>query len=204
MKTKYTVILANGAFPQHPTPLSYLRDADYVVCCDGAANEFIARGGVPDAIVGDCDSISEENKQKFAHILHPVANQDTNDLTKAVNLCIRLGKKCIVILGATGNREDHSIGNIGLLRHYLPLADVKMVTDFGVFIPIASPTTFHSFPKQQISLFSMENSPITSHGLRYPLNNARLVGWWEGTLNESISDEFTVETEGCVVVFMAF
>lgn len=204
MKSEYTVILANGAFPQHPTPLSYLQDADYIVCCDGAANEFIARGGVPDAIVGDCDSISEENRQKFTHILHPVADQNTNDLTKAVQLCTRLGKTDIVILGATGNREDHSIGNIGLLGHYLSLADVKMVTDFGVFTPITSTTTFRSFPKQQVSLFCMTNSPLTTYGLRYPLNNARLSCWWEGTLNECISDEFTIETEGCVVVFTAF
>ena len=45
--THEAVILANGEYPVHPLPLQVLADAKYVVCCDGAANEYISRGHTP-------------------------------------------------------------------------------------------------------------------------------------------------------------
>ncbi|MDD2330927.1 MAG: thiamine diphosphokinase, partial [Bacteroidales bacterium] len=39
------VIIANGRYPDHPLPLSLIREASFIVCTDGAANDFIARGG---------------------------------------------------------------------------------------------------------------------------------------------------------------
>jgi len=97
-----TVIIANGRFPRHPVPRSWIEKAGYIVCTDGAANDFIDRGGKPDAIVGDCDSLSEEYSKRYAHILHPNPDQDTNDLTKSVQFCVQNGKREIVIVGATG------------------------------------------------------------------------------------------------------
>lgn len=129
-KTVTTVIIANGRFPSHPVPLSCIREAEYIICCDGAANDFIARGGVPDAIVGDCDSISEENKIRFADILHPNPDQETNDLTKSVQFCVENGRQEIIIVGGTGKREDHTLGNISLLADYAELAEVIMVTNW--------------------------------------------------------------------------
>ncbi|MBQ5911783.1 MAG: thiamine diphosphokinase, partial [Bacteroidaceae bacterium] len=66
MKEIDAVILANGDYPCAPVPLQVLAEAPFVVCCDGAANEHIARGFTPDVIIGDGDSLSEENKQRFA------------------------------------------------------------------------------------------------------------------------------------------
>ena len=50
------VILANGEYPTHVLPLKILEEAKFVVCCDGAANEYILRGHTPDIIIGDGDS----------------------------------------------------------------------------------------------------------------------------------------------------
>ena len=36
------VILANGEYPAHELPLRLLAEAQFVVCCDGAANEYIS------------------------------------------------------------------------------------------------------------------------------------------------------------------
>ena len=49
------VIVAGGEYPTAPQPLEALQSAPFVVCCDGAADRYIATGGVPDAIVGDGD-----------------------------------------------------------------------------------------------------------------------------------------------------
>ena len=102
------VILANGDYPTHPIPLQILANAPYIVCCDGGADAYINRGNVPDVIIGDGDSLSEENRRKYSHILHCVSDQETNDQTKAVNFLLSQGKKNIAIVGATGKREDHT------------------------------------------------------------------------------------------------
>lgn len=195
------VIIANGNYPTHEIPLSYIEKATYIVCCDGAADSFIARGGHPDAIVGDCDSLSEENKIRFADIIHPNPDQYTNDLTKSVQFCIQQGKKNLVIVAATGKREDHTVGNISLLAEYMVEANVRMMTDYGIFIPIDSPTTFPSFRGQQVSFFPIDRTEVTLYGLRYPLKKTVLTNWWQGTLNESIGEAFTIETYGRTIVF---
>ena len=63
--TPEAVILANGEYPSHPLPLQMLENAEFVVCCDGAANEYILRGHTPDVIIGDGDSLSPEYKELF-------------------------------------------------------------------------------------------------------------------------------------------
>ena len=131
------VVLANGEYPASPLPLKILAEAPYVVCCDGGADEYIRRGHTPDVIIGDGDSLSDENRRKFGHILHRISDQETNDQTKAVNFLLAQGKRRIAIIGATGKREDHTLGNISLLIDYLRAgADVRTYTDYGIFIPL--------------------------------------------------------------------
>ena len=201
---KQTVIVANGNFPTHPAALALLRESEYIVCCDGAANDFIAPGNIPNAIVGDCDSRSVANRMRFANILHRNPDQETNDLTKAVTFCVSQNRRDIAILGGTGKREDHTVGNISLLAEYVKIANVLMITDFGIFKPIMGDTVLESFRGQQISIFAMDNQPISSNGLKYPLSNRVLNNWWEGTLNEALGDTFFIETSGRALVYLAF
>lgn len=198
------VIVANGRYPHHPIPLSIIEKASYIVCCDGAANHFIEVGGIPDAIVGDLDSISEENKIRFSDKLYPNREQETNDLTKAVLFCTENGKRNITIVGGTGMREDHTIGNISLLADYEAIACVNMLTNYGIFTPISSKTTFKSFAGEKVSLFAIGQKPITTIGLKYPIQDRILTNWWQGTLNESTGDSFAIDTRGRVIVFQVF
>lgn len=198
------VIVANGRYPHHPIPLSVIKYAPYIVCCDGAVNRFIEAGGFPDAIVGDCDSISEENRIRFADRLYPNTEQETNDLTKAVQFCVENGRRSITIVGGTGMREDHTIGNISLLADYEAIANVKMLTNYGIFTPVSSKTTFKSFAGEKVSLFTIGQKPVTTTGLKYPIRNRILTNWWQGTLNESLGDSFTIETRGKIIIFQVF
>ena len=79
------VILANGEYPAHELPLRLLAEAQFVVCCDGAANEYISRGHTPDVIIGDGDSLLPEYKKRFSSIILQISDQETNDQTKAVH-----------------------------------------------------------------------------------------------------------------------
>lgn len=203
---KEVVILANGSFPQNPQNLRLLKSAKYIVCCDGAINKLEEFGVEPYAIVGDLDSIAKDIKKKYAHILYHIAEQDTNDLTKTMNWCLENGFKKAVILGATGQREDHSIANIFLLLRYAKVMDVCMMTDYGEFRPLLENTCLESFEGQQVSIFSpSETTRVTTVGLKYPINNAPLPELWSGTLNESKGDHFEVNFKGRgLVVYLVY
>ncbi|MEN9919083.1 MAG: hypothetical protein RL662_1519 [Bacteroidota bacterium] len=199
------VILANGEFPSHKIPLSILHSNQYIVCCDGAINDLASTSIHPQAIVGDCDSLSDASRTRYSNIIHQINEQETNDLTKSVKFCIEQGKKRLIIVGATGKREDHSIANISLLSLYIEYADeISIITDYGVFNAIDSYTIFESTPKQQVSLFSIIPSKITSYGLKYPIQQKVFSNWWQATLNESEGDRFSIDTNGKVIVFRAF
>jgi thiamine pyrophosphokinase len=131
-----TIILANGKFPEHEIPLGYLKNAEKIICCDGAARSLYKYGIEPYAIVGDIDSLKEAEIRIFHERLYKDADQETNDLTKAVKWCLDRDLTGIIILGATGLREDHTIGNISLLADYAKLIKVKMITDTGEFLPL--------------------------------------------------------------------
>lgn len=197
-----SIILADGDYPTHPLPVALLSKTNNVVCCDGATDTFVDKGGIPLAIVGDGDSLSQLNRVRFADRLHQVPDQETNDLTKAVNYCLNQSRKEILILGATGKREDHTLGNISLLVEYMDHANVEMATDYGVFTPIAEDSEFESFSGQQVSIFNLSDAIVSQEGLQYPL--PPLHRWWQGTLNQSNGDSFVIRTTGKVIVFRAY
>jgi thiamine pyrophosphokinase len=200
------VILADGNFPVHHVPLSYLRAAEHIICCDGSAESLILADLEPEAIVGDLDSLDTGIAERFANRLYKDSEQDTNDLTKAVKWCINKRYKEIVILGATGKREDHTIGNISLLAEYAREINVIMVTDTGTFTPLLKNSVIKCFPGQQVSIFSINpETEVTSAGLKYPLNKRRLNNWWEATLNEAEADSFELGFNGGpLIVYLKF
>jgi len=201
-----TVIIGNGEFPTHEIPLQILHNATTIICCDGAADELHKNGITPTVIIGDLDSISSELKQSYKDICIQLSDQDTNDQTKAINWAIENGFSEVVLLGTTGKREDHTIGNIALLGEYISKILVSSVTDYGIFTPIKSSSTLPSYKGQQISIFSLNtNTKISSTLLKYPLQNLQLQSWWMGTLNEALSDSFTLQFEsGLLIIYRAF
>lgn len=205
-----TVILANGAYPTHSVPLSILAAAPHRICCDGAAQALMARGIRPDAVVGDLDSLPPALRRELAPALHHVADQETNDLTKAVRWAAARGYRRAAILGATGKRDDHALGNIALLPSYAAMGlDISMVTDTGTFRPLApgaSPARIGSRAGQPVSIFATRpDTRVSSRGLRYPLGGRALPELWMGTLNVALGDSYELDFgPGPIIVFNAF
>ena len=189
------VILCNGLFPTEPYPLFLLDHAEGVVCCDGALKKLLAYN--PDArplvIVGDMDSLPKELQERFQDCLFHETEQDYNDLTKAMRWVLSHHPEVeeITILGATGLREDHTIGNLGLLMEYTRLVDlgerrVTMVSDYGSAFAITDSSDLHLGEGRRISVFSADNSlKITSEGLEWPLDGVVFDAWWKATLNRT-------------------
>ena len=197
------VILANGDYPTATVPLEILHTAPFVVCCDGGANSYIEQGYTPDIIIGDGDSLRPEYASQYAHIVTKVSEQESNDQTKAVNYLLAQDKRNIAIVGATGRREDHTIGNVSLLIEYARKGvNVRTYTDYGVFIPCNGSTTLQTEAGQQMSIFSIGARIDRAEGLLYPIYN--FTNWWQGTLNECTGTSVRIEAEGEFLIFLTY
>lgn len=200
----FCVILADGDFPSSPQALEALQKAEKIICCDGAAQPCMEHGFLPYAIVGDLDSCPAALKEKYAHLLIQEKEQESNDLSKAFRYCMRMGFRNLVILGATGKREDHTLGNLALLADYTQKADsVKMITDYGEFTVLASPAELPSFPGEQLSFIALTpNVKVTLENVKYAVKDYPLSAWWQGTLNEALGENFSIAfPEGEKVLF---
>ena len=187
------VILANGDFPKHPTPLRILRETTTIICCDGAVNNLVDHGLKPTHIIGDMDSISPELKNKYEDRLIHIEEQNENDLRKTLKWAENNVAKKASILGATGERDDHSLANIFTLLQYPSKLDLTIYTDYGIFSMVKDEHKFDSFNGEQVSIFSADQTiEITSTHLKYNFNIQKLTNLYCGSLNESINDVFTI------------
>ncbi len=202
---KPLVIVANGEFPKNTIPLKILNDAKYIIACDGATNKLRKNGYNPNIIIGDLDSISTLNKEKYKNIILEISNQSENDLRKAVNYAEENNINKLSIIGASGNREDHLIGNIFSLFNY-PKINIKIFTDTGTFRLINNSKKIKSFKGQQVSFFSIDNNiKIKSNGLKYNFNNNYISNLFIGTLNESIGEFFNLKlSHGNLLIYQSY
>ncbi len=201
-----TVILANGAFPSAAGARAALEAARRVVCCDGAADRLWAAGLAPDWVVGDLDSLSAESRARFAERLSACPEQETNDLAKAFRFCLSRGWRDLLILGATGLREDHTLANLSLLADFAREARVRLLTDTGLFTPfVTGECGLATQAGQPLSFFAAGSAVrLWARGVRYPVEGLLLDRWWKASLNEATGEwvELRIDGEG-VLVFQA-
>ena len=199
------IIIANGEFPTHSIPLQILDKATSILACDGAANTLIEKGCIPDIIIGDLDSLSDKNREEYKNRIILKDDQSQNDLRKAINYAIDNNINAISILGASGKREDHMIGNIFSLLDYKHI-NIKIYTDTGIFSCIHRSQKIESKKGQKISVFALDNSiEITSNNLKYNFSKSTLSSIYKGTLNESLSDSFQLSiSHGSILIFQSY
>jgi len=89
LKPKKIAIVANGETPEGEA-LEALKSAERVIACDGAYARLKSLGIEADFIVGDCDSISEEDRNALGSKLVRVDEQETNDLEKAFRFAVEI------------------------------------------------------------------------------------------------------------------
>lgn len=202
------VIIGDGKFPKTEYPRYLISSADFIICCDGALLKFLRNSEaifgekrLPDLVIGDMDTLSQSMQRKYADIIIKENEQDHNDQTKAVRWVLNnlRGVQNIHILGGTGGRTDHTIGNTSLLMEYTRMFDlgdiaIEMVTDEGTIFPINDTIEFECGPGRSISIFSPDNSlKIKSEGLMYPTEDVVFDNWWKATLNKTVQDKVRLE-----------
>jgi thiamine pyrophosphokinase len=202
---KSIVILCDGVFPKTEYPRYLMRMADFIICCDGALVKFLRNSKaifgeerLPDLVIGDMDTLSMKMQKKYAHIIRKEEEQEHNDQTKAVRWAISNIEdiEYIYILGATGGRPEHTVGNAGLLMEYTRMFDLEgrgimmeSVSDFGTMFAVTDTVSLDCGEGRQISIFSPDNTlKISSEGLAWPTDEVVFDNWWKATLNRASQD----------------
>lgn len=202
-----TVILADGAFPGSAAVLDILKAAKLIICCDGAADTLIANEMLPDFVVGDLDSVSNDVLIRFPERLVKISEQETNDLAKCFRFAREKGFKVTHLLGASGKREDHLLGNLAQFAEFSPyFPGMVLMTDYGHFAAVSGRAEFTGLSVgTQISFFSFDpDSRVTASGVKYPLENRPLRWWYEATLNTVSETTVTLESTGNMPLLVYF
>ena len=202
LKNEYdVVILAAGDFPTNETAIHILRTAKHLIACDGAVEEVLRMGIEPEVIVGDGDSVSTATKAKYQSIFHTIVEQEDNDLTKATLHCKSLGFRRILYVGATGKREDHTLGNISLMMRYFKEFDLEPVclSDYGYFVPAQNTCSFETKAGEAVSIFNFSCTQLQSEGLQWSLYPTS--EWWQGTLNKATNNTITIRSNGFYMLY---
>ena len=199
------VIICDGQFPKTEYPRYLIRTADFTICCDGALSKYLRNSkGIfgtektPDLVIGDMDTLPSSLQKKYSDIIIRESEQEHNDQTKAVRWAIANLEDLdhIYILGATGGRIDHTIGNASLLMEYTRMFDleekgisIEMVSDNGTAFAVNDTVEIDCGIGRSVSIFSPDNTlNIRSAGLEYPTDNVVFDNWWKATLNKASQD----------------
>lgn len=154
---------------------------DRIIAVDGGLNAVSKLKLIPDAIVGDFDSADESVLKEFKsktldttwEIHKP--EKDETDTELAIITAIRLGCTKLILLGATGGRLDHFLGNLHLLYASLKQGVEAAIVDEKNWITVTDKErVFESdqiFGKYISFLpLSEEVKGITLTGFKYPLH----------------------------------
>ncbi|MBR0196534.1 MAG: thiamine diphosphokinase [Kiritimatiellae bacterium] len=197
-----TVILANGEFPLPGSEaMKLLVWAQRVVACDGAADAYQKEfSRPPDIVVGDLDSIAKRENGNRPEVIR-IDEQQTNDLAKAIRVCRKRDWSNLVIVGACGKREDHTLGNIFLAAE----EGIEIYTNYGRFIPVKDEIELEVAEGAAISIFALDKETrVFSRGLVWPLEGVEFKSLYSATLNRTNSSRLYLKTNRPILVYIAY
>ena len=171
---------------------------DRILAADSGMNALYAAAVTPDIIIGDFDSADEkilrffqQNKAIDFCTLNP--EKDDTDTEFAIRESIRRGADSITIIGGTGTRLDHVLGNISLLgigleeQVSMELLDqhnrIRMIQDA---LTLEKETQYGKY----VSLIPYGGNVqgITLRGFKYPLSDYTMGGFNSLGISNEIVD----------------
>jgi len=201
------VVVANGEWNSEWGKTELSGFIDILICADGGVNLVISSGRIPDVLIGDLDSVTEENIQKCkvsnTIIKKYPREKDQTDLEIALEyaemyLSLHGSREDEILLyGAGGGRVDHMLGNISLMLGYAEKGRRVRMKDFrhDLWIVLPGIEIIKGKKGQEISLVTLsEKANIVSKGLYYPLKGRTLYqNGFQGISNVFIKDEAEIE-----------
>jgi thiamine pyrophosphokinase len=117
-----------------PADIAASSDEAYVICADGGLGYALAAGVAPDVVIGDFDSVSEDDIAKLpgdgsVEVIRLNPEKDDTDMIAAVKHAISKGLSDFVIVGGLSGRFDHSVGNVQTLSFLLDMKSKGWIID---------------------------------------------------------------------------
>ena len=190
-----------------------------VVAVDGGFAALESVGCVPDAVMGDFDSLGYVPQVPDAvEVFEYPTHKDESDMELALRLAQERGFEAVEVYGAIGGRLDHTLANLQLLARFseagLRVTAVDLVEAERSTSAVGTALTFltgpaklklEPHPGETVSVFSLsdESHDVTETGLAYPLDHVVLMNrtsW--GLSNEFTNAPATISVAtGTLVVF---
>ena len=194
------VLLANGPLTLSSVIRKVIFSADRLIGVDGGSRHLRPLDVRPHLAVGDMDSIPQNLLQDYRQAgvelhLHP-PKKDATDLELALELALARGATRISILGGTGGRLDHTLGNLFLLSRCLPAGVPARIMDQEQCVHLTDQSlTISGAIGDTLSLLpaTPEACGVSLSGLEYPLSDATLTfGTSWGMSNVFVETQATV------------
>lgn len=207
------IAVITGGMLEESSTLQFLRleKPDKFIGVDKGLAFMHAHKIMPDLIVGDFDSIADGILDDYAGkvpIRRFCPQKDSTDTEIGLRAAIEMGAQEIVLLGATGTRLDHILGNIQILcialqegvDAYIQDAhnrirlingekNIKREQMFGSYISFLPLTT--------------QVKGLTLQGFKYPLEKAALTSDNSlGISNEIVADEAEISLEEGILIMI--
>ncbi|MCG7519707.1 thiamine diphosphokinase [Ruegeria sp. Ofav3-42] len=173
--------------------------AETVVAADGGAAPLVESGRIPDAVIGDFDSLQSRHKDQIPpDRLFPIREQDSTDFNKALR---SIDAPLVLGVGFLGGRLDHQLAVLNTLverqdRPCVLLGEREVV--FHAPPRIALSIT----PGDAVSLFPFRRVSGSSRGLEWPIDDLVMEpGGQIGTSNRALAEvELTADAPGMLVM----
>lgn len=171
---------------------------EVIIAADRGMDFLYEHKITPDIIVGDFDSVKNEALSYFKekgmsdiHALNP--EKDDTDSECALQIALDHGADHIIIIGATGTRIDHVLGNISLLGKAMSEGMRAELLDTHNRIRMIDNELEIEKNKQYGKYVSIipvcKNNKITLEGFKYPLKDYTFEGFNTlGISNEIVDD----------------
>ncbi len=177
---KRALLVANGQIKNYAEIAKKLNEYtfDFIICCDGGVNHLDNTEIIPNYIVGDFDSAQNELVERYKNMgcqidTFPV-DKNFTDSELGINRCIQLGCDEIILIGGTGDRLDHTIGNLNLgLLALSNNCNLIVIDETNIIYTVMNSISLENKKGQTCSIIpiSLELEGITTVGLKYPLHN---------------------------------
>ena len=205
-------ILSNGRVVDYEYTKSIISQTYMFVCADGGGFHAAKMGLVPNALIGDFDSLDEkvikDFEEKGTRVFRYKPDKDQTDTQLAVEYAVEKGANEVIFLGCSGSRIDHTYANISLLI-WLMNKGIKgvMIDEYNEIVVTDRYVKISGKTGDLVSLLAITPrvSGVRTNGLKYGLEDGILR--YDNTLG--ISNEFLAEDaeiwvkEGTLMVIKA-
>ncbi|MBT3143573.1 thiamine diphosphokinase [Phaeobacter gallaeciensis] len=144
-----------------------LKHAPTLVAADGGAHAALAEGHIPQAVIGDFDSISASVRNRIPpERLFPIPEQDSTDFDKALR---HLSTPLLLGVGFMGRRVDHQLAVFNALIRRAERA-VVLISEREVIFHAPPKLTLDIAPGAVVSIFPLAKTRARSRGLEWPID----------------------------------